>query len=211
MLAGQRCNRLAESEHQRHRQNQVDQQAQEQHPVRQPASAGARKEDEGQQAIKKDDDQHQAEGGFEDGVDAPGAVAKHGETDDHGDGCRDQLRQNGHGERGARARHSEPRLHDLLEGVDVVLEFAREEFANLLVETVDVGDQRQQAEQERESYADTDHCWCFLPARGAVALSLVALSLVILSLVILSMSPSGRWSFARNCFSRRAIPPLSHS
>src|SRR5208282_606769 len=131
--------------------NQVDQQAQKRHPVRQPASAGAGKKDEGQQAIKKDDDQHQAERGFEDFVDAPGAVAKHGEADDHGNGSRDQLRENGHGERSARARYAEARLHDLLEGVDVVLEFARQEFANLLVETVDVGDQRQQAEQERES------------------------------------------------------------
>ncbi len=77
------------------------------------------------------------------------------------------MRQNGHGERGTFARDSEAGLHDLLEGVDVVLEFAREEFADLLVKTVHVGDQGQQAEEENESYADADHGWCFL----AVALA----------------------------------------
>ena len=62
--------------------------------------------------------------------------------------------------RGQRARPSpsEPRLDELLEGVDIVLKIARKEFANLLVKTVNVGDQRQQAEQERESNAGADHC-----------------------------------------------------
>ena len=143
--------------------------AQEQRPVLEPASLGSRKKDEGQQAITNDDDQDQAERGFEDFVDAPGAVAKDGEADDHGDGGRDQLRENGHGERGAGARHSQARLDDLLEGVDVVLEFAGEEFAQLLVKTVDVGDQRQQAEQEHESYADADHCDCDCQAMASAS------------------------------------------
>ena len=126
-------------------------------PASQPAALGSGKKDEGQQAVKKYDDQHQAERGFEDFGNAPGAVAKHGEADDHGDGSRDQLSQNGHGERGAGAGNAEARLDDLLEGVDVVLKIAGEEFADLLIETVDVGDQRQQAEQEHESEADADH------------------------------------------------------
>ena len=112
-----------------------------------PASLGSRKKDEGQQAIEDDDDQDQAERGFKNLVKAPGAVAKDGEADDHGDGGRDQLRKDRHGERGAGACHPEARLDELLEGVDVVLEIAGEEFAQLLVKTVDVGDQRQQAEQ----------------------------------------------------------------
>src|SRR5208282_3875500 len=145
VLSGERGNRLAESEHQRHRQNQINQQAQRQRPVLQPASSGSRKKDEGQQTVKKDDDQDQAERGLENFVNAPGAVAKNGEADDHGDSGGGQLGQNRHGERGALARDFEARLHDLLEGVDIVLEIAREELANLLVQAVNIGDQRQQA------------------------------------------------------------------
>ena len=176
---------------------------------RQPASLGSRKKDEGQQAVEKDDDQHQAERGFEDFGDAPGAVAKHGEADDHGNGRRDQLRQNGHGERGAGAGHAEARLDDLLEGVDVVLEIAGEEFADLLIETVDVGDQRQQAEEEHESDADADHWWSFLRAwRGFARLE--SRGRLSPRGAVRSIKPSGRWSFARNCSSRLAICPLSH-
>src|SRR5260370_40254566 len=113
---------MADSEHQRDRQKQVDQRAQERRPAPEPASAGARKKDEGQQAAKNDDDEHQAEGGFEDFVNAPGAVAKNGEADDHGNGRGDQLRQNGHGERASLAGYSKTRLANLLEGVGVVLE-----------------------------------------------------------------------------------------
>jgi hypothetical protein len=116
------------------------------------------------------------------------------------------------------AMESEARLDDLLEGVDVVLEIAREEFADLLVETVHVGDQREQAEEEHESYADADHCGCFLFAapetdveagRGFAPLD--SRGRLSLRGLVLSIRPSGRWSFARNCFSRLAIRPLSHS
>src|SRR5271157_2483286 len=232
-LAGERGDGLAESEHQRHRQDEVNQQAQEQRPVGQPAAAGSRKKDEGQQAVKNDDDQHQAERGLEDFVNAPGAVAKDGEADDHGNGGGDQLRQNGHGERGAGARDSEARLDDLLEGVDVVLELAREEFANLLIETVHVGDQRQLAEPETDveawrGFAPLDSrgrlslrglAWRGFapldrrttPARGKGAVWGPRRGRLSLRGLVLSIKPRGRWSFARNCFSRRAISPLSHS
>ena len=60
-------------------------------------------------------------------------------------------------ERGPLARDSQARLYDLLESVDVVLKIAREEFADFLIETVDIGDQRQQAEEEGESDSDADH------------------------------------------------------
>src|ERR1019366_8725564 len=69
------------------------------------------------------------------------------------------------------AMESEARLDDLLESVDVDLEFAREEFAQLLIKTVDVGDQRQQAEQEHESYADADHCYCYCDCQAMASAS----------------------------------------
>jgi hypothetical protein len=157
------------------------------------------KKDEGQQAVENNDDENQAEGGFEDFVDAPGAVAKHGEADDHGDGGGDQLGENGHGERGARAGHSEARLDDLLEGVDVVLKIARQEFANLLVEAVDVGDQRQQAEEERRERCRRRSSEFFpLPFCGR-------------NRALVQSVPGGRPQFARSCFSRRCHRPLSHS
>src|SRR5208337_158006 len=127
-------------------------------------------------------------------------------------GCGDQLREDGHGERGALAGDVEARLDELLEGVDVVLEIAGEEFAHFLIETIDVGDQGQQAEEEHESNAGANHCYCWslLVARPevvlpGVVLSIVVRSVVVRSVVVRSIRPSGRWSFARRCFSRLAI------
>src|SRR5208283_477662 len=158
--------------------------------------------------------------------DAPGTIAKNGESDDHGNGSGDQLGQNGHGERGALAGHAQAGLYDLFEGIDIALEIAGEEFADLLVETVDVGDQGKQAEEESEGDAGADHCgggyfllagpgFAGLDSRGRLSLCGPALSddlsLSIVLAIALSIRAAGRFSFARNCFSRRSICPLSHS
>ena len=66
------------------------------------------KKTKGRNRLHKDNDQHQAQRGFEHFVDAPGAVAKNGEADDHGDGGRDQLRQ----ESPWRARRARASLRD---------------------------------------------------------------------------------------------------
>src|SRR5438105_5028613 len=114
-----------------------------------PTSAGSRKKDEWQQAIKDDDDQHQAECGLEHFVYAPGTIAKYGEAHRHRNGGSDQLRQNCHGERRPAARYSQTGLDNLLEGVNVVLEITRQKFADLLVKPIDVRDERQQGKEER--------------------------------------------------------------
>ena len=90
--------------------------------------------------------------------------------------------------------------NDLLESVDVVLEFAREEFADFLVEAIDVGDQGQQAEEKREDEANTDHYLVLVfgsllgrrtgAASGAVAGSIVATGRDFISTVV---SASGCW------------------
>ena len=67
------------------------------------------------------------------------------------------MRQDGHGERGALAGYSQSRFDELFEGVDVVLEVAGEEFADFLIEAVDIGNERQEAEQQHQSYADDGH------------------------------------------------------
>src|SRR5208282_5997979 len=106
-------------------------------------------------------------------------------------------------ERGAGARHPQARLNDLLERIDIVLKVARKKFADLLIKTVNVGDKRQQPNQKCQSYADADHQG-FLRACDFVDLGVTTAD-------ALSIRPSGRCSFARSCFSRLAISPLSHS
>ena len=54
-----------------------------------------------------------------------------------------QLREHCHGQRGARAGHAQLGLDLLLEDVDVVLKFAREKFADFLINAIDVRDERQ--------------------------------------------------------------------
>ena len=96
------------------------------------------------------------------------------------------MSENRHGERGSFAGYSEARLDDLLESVDVVLEFAREEFADFLVEAIDVGDQGQQAEEKREDEANTDHYLVLVFG------SLLGRRTGAASGAVLSIRPSGR-------------------
>ena len=154
MLLGQRGDRLQESQHQRDRQHEVDQYAQQPAAARQPFAARPRKENKRQKAVEQDDDEYQAERGLKNLVDAPAALAKHREAHQHGDGSGHELGQHRHGERGARPAHSQPGLDSLLEGVDVVLELARKESSDLGVDAVDVGDQRQQAKQQKQRSCD---------------------------------------------------------
>ena len=109
----------------------------------QPLAAGAGEEDEGQEAVEQDDDQDQAQGGLQDFLGAPGLVMEEGKANQQGDGRHDQGHKDGHGQRGAGAADLQPRLDQLLETINIVLEFAREEFADLGVEPVDVGDEGQ--------------------------------------------------------------------
>ena len=141
------------------------------------------------QAVENNDDQHEAERRFEHFVDAPGAVAKNREADDHGDGRGDQLRAESPSRARPRSRVT-PRCGstNLLEGVDVVLKVARKKFPDLLIKTVDVGDQRQQAKQQRESDAGADH---LLSASSAPGKPLR------LSPIALSISPSRQAGIAR--------------
>ena len=147
--------------------------------------------------MKHNDDENQAEDRLEHFVDAPGAVAKHGEADDHGDGGRGQLGENGHRERRALPGYAELGLYQLFERVDVVLKVAREELARFLVHAVHVGDQRQQAEQKNQGDAAPITRASFLLAGMAGCGR--------------SINPTGRFSSRRSFCSRRAIWPWSHS
>ena len=66
---------------------------------------------------------------------------------------------------GRERAHAQLGLDLLLEDVDVVLKFAREKFADFLINAVDVGDQRQQAKQQKQRDGD-GQCSCHSPRRG---------------------------------------------
>src|SRR6202140_701263 len=124
VLPGQRSYRLQEAEHDRHRHHRVDQYLQNQRPVNQPFPLGAREEHEGEEAIKHDDDENQADRCLQDLIDAPRWVAENEEPNEQGDGRHGELGEHGHRQRSSRARDTEFRFNLLLEDVDVVLKFA---------------------------------------------------------------------------------------
>ena len=149
VFLGQSRHRLQEAQHQGHRQHQIDEACSSSTQRVSHCALGAREKNEGQEAVKHDHDQDQAQRGLQNFVNAPGPVAEHGEAHQHGDGGRRQLGQHRHGQRGARPAHSQPRLDVLLEGVDVVLKFAGKKLADFGVEAIHVGDQGQQPKQQR--------------------------------------------------------------
>src|SRR5580704_6190998 len=146
MLLGQRRDRLQESQHQGDRQDHVDQNSQEPRAAHQPFSAGPRKENKWQKAVKQNDDEDQAQGSLKNLVDTPGAVAKYSEAHHHGDSSCHDLGQHRHGESSACPAYSQSRLDSLLEVGNVLLEFPGEKSSDLGVHAIRVGNQRQQAE-----------------------------------------------------------------
>ncbi len=100
--------------------------------------------------MKDDDDEDQADGGLHQVEANPALLHEQHVADEHADAGHGELCQHGHRHRGALAAHMETRFHPLFVGLNVLLELAREEFAHLGVEAIDIGDQRQQAEQNQQ-------------------------------------------------------------
>jgi hypothetical protein len=226
LLLGQRCHRLQEAQDERDGQDDVDHDPQQGHPAHQPLAIGAREEHEGQEAVENDDDEDEAEGGLKNFLDAPGLVAENGEADHHGDGGHGELYQDGHRERGSGAADAQFGLDLLLEGVDVVLKFAGEKFADLGIEAVDVGDQGQHSDHGEERNGDgvvahevahreprragvpRERPVGFLRAPRGVAETRLEFES---AMPLLSIRATGRASFLRRSCSRRAISPRSDS
>src|SRR5213079_1834474 len=81
-------------------------------------------------------------------------IAEHCKSQQHAD-CRDhKLRENCHRKRSTRAAGVEFRLDSLLKGIDIVLKFAGKELSDLCIETIYVGNQRQQPKQQEERDCD---------------------------------------------------------
>src|SRR4029077_20842520 len=105
------------------------------------------------------------------------------------------------------------RFNLLLKDLDITLEFAREKFADLLVDSVHVGNQDQPAQQQNQRHGDSK---VHLGLRQAAAPRLDAPGLptesaLVLARVFRSISPVGSPSARRSLLSFRAILPLSLS
>src|SRR5690348_13927085 len=84
------------------------------------------------------------------------AVVKEQDPEEQGDAGERKLREDGRGEPDVLAAEAESRLDALLPGVDVFLEFAGEELAHFGIETVHVGGQGEDGQQERNDYTASD-------------------------------------------------------
>ena len=128
-------------------------------------------------------------------INGPRPVTKYREADQHGDGCGRELRQNGHRQRRTLPTHAQPGLDFLLEDINVVLEFPGEEFADLCIKAIDVGEESEQAKEGKNR------------ARDGVAHRL----LLGADWLFRSINPTGRRNCRRSRSSLRAIRPLSRS
>ncbi len=115
VLLGQCGDRLQEAQHQRDRQREIDQNAQNPAAAHQPFAARPGKEDKRQKTVEQNDDQYQAERGLKNFVDTPAPLVEHREAHQQGDRSRHDLGQHRHGERGAGAADSQLGLNSLLE------------------------------------------------------------------------------------------------
>ncbi len=117
-----------------------------------PTGAGEEKlRDDAAEDEQEKDNLADGDDGF--GPDASVGEDKHCEetqAEEGSDGGEGELAEERCGERGGLAGEAETGLYGLLPGVDVVLILAGEELAHLGVDTVDVGDQHQDEEEEGE-------------------------------------------------------------
>ena len=100
--------------------------------------------------MEDDDDEDQADRGLHQVQHHPALLHEQHVADQDTDAGHAELREHGHGQRRALAAHMQPGLNPLFVGFYVFLEFAREKFAHLRVETVHVGNQRQQSHQHQQ-------------------------------------------------------------
>ncbi len=161
--------------------------------------------------VEDNDDQNQADGGLQNLIDAPALVPEDREAHKQGNGRRGQLLEHCHGERGSGAAHVQVGLNLLLEDVDVVLKFPREKFADLLIDAVHVGGQRQQAQQRDQRECDAPIHAVLRLAPGARSLRSSRLETLPARDCSLSISPASNFSCRRKRLSLRAISPLSRS
>src|SRR6202035_4750277 len=96
----------------------------------------------------------QADGRLGDFVQGPALITKECEADQQRNRGSGQLLKHGHRKRRTRATHVQDRFDLLLEYVDVVLKLPREKLADLLVDAVYVGGQRQEAKQRNQRESD---------------------------------------------------------
>ena len=214
MLLGQRGDRLQEAQHQRDRQREIDQNAQNPAAAHQPFAARPGKENKRQKAIEQNDDEYKAERGLKNLVDPPAPLFEHREAHQQGDRSRHDLGQHRHGERGAGAADSQLGLNSLLERSNVFLELARKEPPDLGIYAVGVRDERQQAEkqQQRSCNGIVHRVRTARVARAPPPADFdFGLGFVLLTRTFLSIKPGGSPSDCRKAASRRAIAPSSCS
>ena len=100
--------------------------------------------------MKDDDDEDQADGSLHQVKHNPALLHEQHIADEDADAGRAELRQHGHGERGAFAADMQTRLDPFLINVDVFLELARQELAHLGMQAVHIGDEGEQPHQHQQ-------------------------------------------------------------
>src|SRR6266567_560168 len=148
--AGERDDGLKESEHQRDRHDQVDQDANDRREPEKPLATGARKQQVRNEAIKDQDVENDDEGNGKKFSLLPIGIHVQAPRDEQGEGRSRDLFEYGHRKCGTPMADAEPRFDLLLEDLDVFLELAREELATLGIQARGVGDDHLQRYQEQE-------------------------------------------------------------
>ncbi len=133
----------------RERKNGPDQQTQQKREADEPASAGARKKQVGQKAVKDKNDDEAEKDGLRGVFDDPAGLRKNRVGEQKADRGGEKLLQQSEGKSGALVIEAEARLDLVLEKFDVLLELAGEKFAALGVKTRSIGaDDEQRDEQQ---------------------------------------------------------------
>src|ERR1043166_2612708 len=98
--------------------------------------------------MKHNHNKDQAQWGLQNFIDMPALIAKYGKGYEHGDARHDELCQNRHRQCSTIATDAKLGFNHLFERLYIVLKFAREEFADFVVDAVYVRDQSEQSQQQ---------------------------------------------------------------
>ena len=219
-------------------QDEIEERLQDGQDADDPEAAGAGEEELGQEAVEDQDEEDELAGGANDlsgawSTDERGnesGLGVEAEAGEQREGDQGELAQDGSGESDGFAAEAEAGFDDSLPRVDVVLVFAGEELAHLEVDTIDVGGQGEdgEEEEERESVgvcgghprprlgvfvllrlAERTRRDVFFVVLGEVFLVLDGF--LDRDVVVRSIRVAGRRSSRRRVASRAAISPLSVS
>jgi len=148
------------------------------------------------QLVAEDHHQHQNENGLDNfcgsGAGEKRCTIEEDRAEAEGDQAQGELLQDRRAEAGVLAGETQLRLDEFLPSVEVLLDLAGEDFAELGVDAADVRGQRLNQDQQNDEENEE---------RGHGCLTFAARS----------MRPCGKPSFVRRSRSRRAILPLSDS